>query len=337
MELVHPDDRERVQADVARVLQTGEDLVSENRLIAPDGRTVTVRHEGAVVHDEQGRPLYLQGHIQDISERRQLEDQLRIAQKLESVGQLAAGVAHEINTPIQYVGDSVRFVQGSSAALVGLVDAYDAAADPELRARMAFAREAADVEYLRERLPTAMDRMVEGISRVSEIVRAMRTFAHPGNGERMAVDLNEGLRDTLVVARSQYSQIADVETGFGDVPAVIGDGSELNQVFLNLIVNAAHAIAEANVGSAQRGVIRVSTHAAGEHAFVAISDTGTGIAAELRERIFDPFFTTKAVGEGTGQGLAIAHSIVAERHGGTITVDSEPGAGTTFTIRLPLV
>ena len=133
MELVHPDDRERVQNDVARVVQTGDDLIAESRLIAADGRIVTVRHEGAVVHDEQGRPLYLQGHMQDISERRQLEEQLRIAQKLESVGQLAAGVAHEINTPIQYVGDSVRFVQGSSAALVGLVDAYDAAADPELR------------------------------------------------------------------------------------------------------------------------------------------------------------------------------------------------------------
>ena len=336
MELIHPDDRERVQADIAHVVQTGDDLRSECRLIAADGRTVTVRHEGAVVHDEQGLPLYLQGHIQDISERLQLAEQLRIAQKLEAVGQLAAGVAHEINTPIQYVGDSVRFVQGSSAALIGLVDAYDTAADPELRAGMAFAREAADVDYLRERLPTAMDRMVDGIGRVSEIVRAMGMFAHPGIGDRAAVDLNEGLRNTLVVARSQYSHIADIETGFGEVPDVIGDGGELNQVFLNLIVNAAHAIAEANGDGVQRGVIHVRTHAAEDHAVVAISDTGTGISAELRQRIFEPFFTTKAVGKGSGQGLALAHAIIAERHGGTITVDSEPGVGTTFTVRLPL-
>jgi PAS domain S-box-containing protein len=336
VETIHPDDRDTLRADIARVLRTGDDSGSEFRMIAADGRTVTIHHEGAVVHDEQGRPLYLQGYVQDISEHRQLEEQLRIAQKLESVGQLAAGVAHEINTPIQFVGDSVRFVQGASAGLIDLVDSYEAAADPELRGRMAFAREAADVDYLRERLPTAMDRMVEGISRVTEIVRAMSTFAHPGTGDRESIDVNEGLRNTLVVARSQYSQIADVETDFGDIEAVIGNGNELNQVFLNLIVNAAHAIAEANGDGAERGVIRVRTHAADQHAVVAISDTGTGIAEELRQRIFDPFYTTKAVGKGTGQGLAIAHSIVAERHGGTITVDSEPGSGTTFTVRLPL-
>ena len=286
----------------------------------------------------------------DITERRLLESQLGHAQKLESIGQLAAGIAHELNTPIQYVGDNTRFLQDSFADLLGLLRAHSALADAARRGpipaalldAVEAAAESADLEYLLGEIPNAITQSLEGVDRVAAIVRAMKEFSHPGTAHKTAVDLNRSLESTATVARNEWKYIADLVTGFdGDLPLVPCLPGELNQVFLNIIVNAAHAIGDVvGDGAGGKGTITVTTRAvppaAPTHAEIRIADTGTGIRPEIRSRIFDPFFTTKGVGRGTGQGLAIAHGIVVEKHGGTIVCESEMGQGTTFVIRLPL-
>jgi PAS domain S-box-containing protein len=339
-QVVHPDDRDRVSAQLAEVTRTGEGFTCEYRVQASDGSTLTVRQEGSVLTDERGRPLCVQGYVIDISEQRRLEQQLRLAQKLEAVGQLAAGVAHEINTPIQFVSSSVDFAADAVADLLELVEAYHAVivdcGDPAAAARASAAEETADLEYLRERTPAAFARMGDGLRRVAAIVGAMKDFAHPRTGTHGPVDVVAALESTLVVAHAQYKYVADVETDLRPVPPVMGDRGELNQVFVNLVVNAAHAIEDAPGKSGERGTIRIATRRDGDEVAITVSDSGCGIPDDLRERIFDPFFTTKAIGRGTGQGLAITRSIVADRHHGSIAVESEPGRGSTFEIRLPI-
>lgn len=283
----------------------------------------------------------------DVTERRKLEAQQAQRQKMESIGQLAAGVAHEINTPIQYVGDNTRFLQQCFTDLAPVWDCFGrlieacgrGAPAPELVAEAASAARQADLDYLREEIPLALTQSLEGIARVSQIVRAMKVFSHPGVQDKTLVDLNQALESTLTVARHEWKYVADLEMDLApDLPPVPCLPGDLNQVFLNMIVNAAHAIAEVvgTDGARGKGVIRVSTWAEGGHVAVRIADTGAGIPESIRARIFDPFFTTKEVGRGTGQGLAISHVVVVDKHNGSITVESEVGRGTTFTIRLPL-
>ncbi len=281
---------------------------------------------------------------QDVTERKRLEVDLRHAQKLEAVGGLAAGIAHEINTPIQFVGDNVRFLQEAFAALQRLLskyrDLYRAALyGPIHRSLIESARQAEEIEeadYLREEIPKALSQTLDGVDRVATIVRAMKDFAHPSQGQKTAADLNKALASTLIVARNEIKYVAEVETEFGELPPVFCNLEDLNQVFLNLLVNAAHAIGESVKGTNQRGVIRVRTFCENDRVVVAISDTGCGIPEKIRDRIFDPFFTTKAVGQGSGQGLAISRSIVVEKHGGSLTFESHVGRGTTFYISLPI-
>ena len=275
------------------------------------------------------------------TERERLQGELLLAQRLEAVGQLAAGVAHEINTPIQYVSDSVHFLQGAFddlmpmlariQPLAGLLEhAGEAAAATELRQGW----DTADGDFIVEQIPRAFTRSLEGLERVASIVRAMKAFAHPGTESKAPADLNDALTSTVIVCRNEYKYVADVETSFGELPPVVCQLGELNQVFLNLVVNAAHAIGERIEGTDERGKICIETRHCDGVAIIRISDTGTGIPAHLTEKIFDPFFTTKPVGKGTGQGLTIARSIVV-KHGGTLTFESERGRGTTFEIRLP--
>jgi PAS domain S-box-containing protein len=269
------------------------------------------------------------------SEKVKAETDLRLKQKLEAIGQLAAGIAHEINTPMQYISDSVHFLQQSFCDLLVLLDLREEfcrglGSDPgpevmETEERSHFA-------YLRERAPRAFARTIEGIDRVSSIVRAMKEFSHPYTDEKTPTDLNKALGYALMIARNEYKYVAEVETDFGDLPLIPCHSGDMNQVFLNLIVNAGHAIA----ASGQKGVIRVRTRHEHNGVLIHIEDTGTGIPENVRHRIFEPFFTTKPVGKGTGQGLAIAHSIVA-KHGGALTFRTEMGRGTTFTIHLPTV
>jgi signal transduction histidine kinase len=195
-----------------------------------------------------------------------------------------------------------------------------------------------DVEYLMEEVPKAIQQSLDGIERVAGIVQAMKEFSHPGTEEKTAIDLNRAIQSTITVARNEWKYVAEVVTEFDScLPMARCLPGEFNQVILNLIINAAQAIAEtAQEGDAARGTITISTRRDGEWAEIRIGDTGTGIPEAIRSRVFDPFFTTKEVGKGTGQGLAIAHSIVVDKHQGTITFDTETGKGTTFIIRLPL-
>ena len=283
-------------------------------------------------------------------DRLQLEVELRQSHKLEAIGQLAAGVAHEINTPIQFVGDSVYFLRQAFDDLAGLVARYHALAeaaatgpvDPALVAGVAEEERIIDIDDLLGQIPRALERTSTGAERVAEIVRAMKEFAHPAQEEQGVADLNHAILSTLVVARNEIKYVADVDTDLGPIPPVVCHVGDLNQVVLNLVVNAAHAIADriaqAAPGSPQaaRGRIGVTTSEEDGWVTISVSDDGTGIPEEARGRIFDPFFTTKEVGRGSGQGLAISRSIVVDKHGGTLTFDTRLDAGTTFTARIPV-
>jgi len=274
-------------------------------------------------------------YVRDLTEARQRELELRQSQKLEAVGRLAAGIAHEINTPIQFVGDNTRFLEQAFTAMEALLVRSAAAIRPEAREELRRAEEEADLPYLREQVPETISSTLHGIRRVASIVRAMREFAHPDQREMAATDLNRAIQATLEVARNEYKYVADVVTDLGELPMVTCHCGDLNQVVLNIVVNAAHAIGEANRGTQARGTIRVATRAGGGQVEIRIADTGPGIPAAIRDKVFEPFFTTKEVGRGTGQGLAIARSIVA-KHRGTITFETEMGKGTTFVIRMPV-
>lgn len=277
----------------------------------------------------------------ELEERRRLEIELRQAEKLRAVGQLAAGIAHEINTPIQYVGDSLHFLIEACTDHARLLDAHErvlasaaeTAADAVNDARAV--EEEVDLGYLRVEVPRALQRCLDGTVRVANIVRAFKSFAHPDTRAPMAADLNAALRNTIEVARNEIKHAADVELSLAELPHVVCHVGDIQQVFLNLLVNAAHAAAERH-GESTRGRIVVTTRVDGADVVVSVADDGTGIAPEIRDRLFEPFFTTKAVGRGTGQGLSISRSLVVDRHGGQLSFDSTVGVGSTFVVRLPI-
>jgi PAS domain S-box-containing protein len=281
--------------------------------------------------------------VNEMRQRERIAIELRLAQKLESVGRLAAGIAHEINTPIQYVGDSVTFLRSAESDLRNLRAAYRRAIErlvanepaQQVTAELETLESTMDLPFLSEEIPKAFERTIEGVERVAAIVRAMKEFAYPDAVRHEYADLNHALETTLTVARNEYKYHALIETRFGTLPPVSCNVGELNQVFLNLIVNAAHAIGESGK-SVTEGRICLSTGAADDEVCICFADNGCGINTENLEKIFDPFFTTKPVGRGTGQGLAIARAIVAEKHRGRIEVRSEVGTGTTFTLYLPI-
>ena len=293
------------------------------------------------------RPAELHARLEAGQRLMEAQVQLLEGQKLESIGKLAAGIAHEINTPAQYVGDNMEFLEQSFGELVDLLKKYralQAAAEagdisPELVSEVSEAAGAADIEFLEEEIPRALLQSREGIGRVTEIVGAMKDFSHPGSAEKQPIDLNRAIESTVTVARNEWKYVAELETDFdADLPPVPCLAGELNQVVLNIVVNAAQALAEAQPeGSGEKGRIRIRTGLEGDDwAGIEISDNGPGMPEEIRRKIFDPFFTTKEVGKGTGQGLAIARSVVVDKHNGAIEVESEPGQGAIFRIRLPL-
>jgi signal transduction histidine kinase len=305
------------------------------------------------VYGENGGINGLVGISRDITaykqaelERQMMELQLRQSQKLESVGQLAAGIAHEINTPTQYVGDNTRFVKDSFAAIIKLLKCHEellaaakaGAITPELLSRNEEILAASDLEYLYMQIPSALEETLEGIERVSKIVRTMKEFSHPGGKEKTAADLNRAIESTVTVARNEWKYVADLKLELApDLPFVPCFLGEFNQCILNLIVNAAHAIGDVvkkNPGT--KGLITLQTWRDGEHVEVRVTDTGTGIPEAVRVKIFEPFFTTKDVGKGTGQGLAMIYGCIVTRHGGTATFETELGQGTTFILRLPI-
>jgi two-component system, NtrC family, sensor kinase len=325
----------------------------ESEIRCKDGSTRWVSETACKATKLDGTPLYYQGFVVDITaqkqarqERNLMEAHLRQAQKLESVGQLAAGIAHEINTPIQYIGDNIRFVLESFDELgVLLAECQKLAtavqsnsATAEMLGAVESISRKADLEYLGREIPAAARQSLEGVKHVAKIVHAMKEFSHPGSTEKVPVDLNHAIETTLTVARNEWKYIAEAVAELApDLPPVPGLPGELNQVILNLIVNAAHAIGDVvkNV-EGTKGTIKVVTRQAGPWAEILIFDTGGGIPEEIRHRIFEPFFTTKEVGRGTGQGLAIARSTVVKKHGGELFFESVVGKGTTFTVRLPI-
>ena len=283
----------------------------------------------------------------DLTEHKKVEQQLASAHKLEAVGQLAAGVAHEINTPMQYIGDNVSYVKRSFQSILSMLTAYQRIVSgfesgeikgsiPE-EAVLEFRQKKFDL--LLQQVLEALDDSEEGIAHVSKIVSAMKQFSHPGEETKTLVNLNDALDSAITVTSNEWKYVADVIKDFDEsLPNVEGLHGELNQVFLNLIVNSAHAIAEKNANqNGEKGTITISSRALERHAEIRVADTGSGIPREIEDKIFEPFFTTKALGQGTGQGLAIAHQVITSGYNGEFRFESAPDKGTIFIIKIPFV
>ena len=280
----------------------------------------------------------------EMSERQRVEVELRHAQKLEAVGQMSAGIAHEINTPIQFVGDSLKFLDDAFSDLkevatasqncLAILNSHPDA--KEVHDVLDEALDDADIEYLDERVPKALERAKNGVERVSSIVKAMKDFSHPDQREMTIAELNSAIESTLVVASNEYKYSATLKKELQELPPVLCHLGDINQVILNLIVNAAHAIVDQHGSSVDDGLITIKSWSTESDVMISVTDNGSGIPETVQDRIFDPFFTTKEVGQGTGQGLSISHKIIVENHGGQLYFETEEDVGTTFFIRLPI-
>lgn len=324
LEQIHPDDREMVKRTAAESLQTGVGKMIEYRMKKRDGSYLTVESHASFLRNPQGELEAFVISARDISQRKLSEQ----AQKLEAIGQLAAGIAHEINTPVQYLSDNVHFLRDAWEQIQGQLNRNPTVPD----------NSNTDLEWLQQQVPKALGQSIEGIQRISKIVGAMRKFSHSDAGEKSFVDINDALETTITVARNEVKHIADVQTNLQrDLPAVECLSGEMNQVFLNLIVNAAHAIRDVcQQREGSRGKLVITTRTIEEDVQIEIKDNGSGIPEKVRGRVFEPFFTTKEVGRGTGQGLTICHDIVVNKHGGKIWFETETGQGTTFFVRIPI-
>ncbi len=342
-----PWDRKRMAEGLVRCGRSGEPVRIDGMLCngPGDGR----KELGLTLIPLGDSPLYgLRTLINgaDITTRRLLEEQLARAQKMQAIGHLAAGIAHEISTPAQFVGDNTHFLREAFDDLHQILNRFQAVAsavqEGKAPAEALAAAEAAvrdmDLAYLETEIPLAIAHILDGVGRISKIVRSMKFFAHPGDTAKTPLDLNEAIESTIIISRNAWKYVADVETDLDpDLPPVPGQRGEINQVLLNLITNAAHAIAEKlGPGATDKGRIRIASGRREGWAEIRIRDSGAGIPEAIRHQVFDLFFTTKEEGLGSGQGLAIAHSVIVEKHGGVLTFDSAPGAGTTFIIRLPV-
>lgn len=348
-ERIHAEDRPKVREATQAAIHEGRSYQVEFRTRQIDGEYRWCRSQGSV-ELASGQATRIVGALIDITEQKLMLEQLREnerqlahKQKLESIGQLAAGIAHEINTPIQYIGDNGRFLQDAFRDLAKLLESPEhprPLPDAPTTNPGAATPEAIDQDlrnYYRDEVPEALRQLLEGVDRVAAIVRAMKEFSHPGPLEKVPIDINRGIASTILVSSHEWKYVADITTDFdSDLPPVPCLAGEFNQVILNLIVNAVHAIADVVGDSGNKGQIHVSTRNMGDCAEIRVSDTGSGIPKSIQSKVFDPFFTTKAVGKGTGQGLALAHAVIVQKHKGTIHLESEPGQGTTFVIQLPL-
>jgi PAS domain S-box-containing protein len=339
---LHPE----MKVEITRWLATESIHRAENLPYEREGKTRLLGLQVMRIPAENGEPIGFIVTGADITERLGLELQLRQAQKLEGIGQLAAGIAHEINTPTQFVGDNIRFLKDSWGPVAEFLvfcgtvqsDWTTGPVSPEQLQRFCELYLKCDLEYLSEHIPKAIDLCLEGVKRIAKIVKGFKEFSHPGSEEKRAINLNRAIETTIDVARHEWKYCADLVTALDlDLPLVPCLVGEFNQVMLNLIVNSAHAITNTiEKNGTGKGTITVSTQREGEWARVAVADTGAGIPVEIRSRVFEPFFTTKEVGKGTGQGLALAHAAIVNRHQGQLWFESELGQGTTFFIRLPL-
>ena len=346
-ELPIPWDLKKLKAQIqqCRMEQTANSAI-ELGCQGPDGKNAILGLSISPHFDDHGVFSGLILMATDITEYKNMEDQFAQARKLEAIGQLAAGIAHEINTPIQYVGDNTRFLKDTFNDFSLVLNQYrqliPAARKVEELvgpvSELDRLLKETDLEFLKGEIPMAIEQTLQGVEQVSAIVRSMKDFSQPGVEEKVLVDVNKALSSTATISRNEWKYVADLAFDLEkDLPMVLCLPGEINQVFLNILVNAAHAIADivdANPGS--KGRITVSTRSRKDGVEVRIADTGKGIDEHSRPYIFDPFYTTKEVGKGTGQGLALAYSTVVERHGGRLTFETEPGKGSTFIIQLPI-
>jgi PAS domain S-box-containing protein len=339
LELVHPDDVTALIGAGGAMADVPDREEITFRLRHRDGHWVWVEAVPSLLRDGDGTVTEIQMSTRDITDRKVREAEIEQASRLEALGRLSAGLAHEINSPIQYVGDNARFLAEAWEELLGLLGRYRdliGSTEPmpwaERLAKIREAEAGIEFDYLQTEIPVAVAQTLAGIERVATIVRAMKTFSHPGDQEHAPADLSEALQATVTVTRPQVRDVADLEMDLADLPPVRCSIAEVNQAFLNLIVNAADAIE----ATGNRGTIRLTTSVDGGDVLVRIRDTGTGIPDDVLPKIFDPFFTTKGDGRGTGQGLPLVRAVIEKGHGGTLTVETHPGRGTTFTVRLPI-
>ncbi len=338
--------RHELREVITEVIEGKQPWDHEIKVTDATGNTKWFRSTGELEYEDDGVSKVFGVH-HDITEVRRAQDEQARGQKLEAIGTLAAGMAHEINTPGQFVGDNLKFLKDAYQDMLALNQSYAAFFDaakngpmtPEIVGQVEAAVEEADPEYLGEEIPMAIEQSIDGVSRITKIVRAMKEFSHPGGGTWESVDLNQMIDNTIIVATNEWKYAAEIETDLDrELPAVPCSQQDISQVVLNLIVNAAHAIADAlGDSSADKGVIRISTKRVGEVAEMRVADSGCGIPEELRERVFEPFFTTKEVGRGTGQGLTMAYKTIVDKHSGTLQLESTVGEGSTFIITLPLI
>ena len=346
LSILVPEDRLAELDSILERLRRGEAVNHfETTRLTKAGDLIYVLLTISPIRDSKGAVIRIASIAWDVTPIKELERQLAQAQKLESIGQLAAGIAHEINTPIQYIGDNASFLEDAFRDLLSLIETRQNSNAPLPNGAHAdsFPVTSRSIEegvlnYLRREVPKAIAQLIEGVNQVSRIVRAMKEFSHPGAVDKVPVDINRAIESTVLVSKNEWRYVSEVTTDFDpDLPHVPCVAGEFNQVILNLIVNAAHAISDVVSGSESKGRIHITTRRLDTGVEIRISDTGTGIPQSIRSKIFDPFFTTKPVGKGTGQGLAIAHSVIVQKHNGVLTFESEPGSGTTFIIQLPLV
>jgi len=345
----------------------GNVQMDELRLKTAKGNPLYVSVVSTFLRDVHGRISGTHGTFQDITaktlaeqsstlayqrleranrELKQMQSQVLQNEKLASIGQLAAGVAHELNTPVGFVSGNFEALQKYVHCLRRFVVQYDKLAamidqpgDPEVRAQLAQIqgiRETMKIDFILEDIQSLFDESREGIERVTTIVRNLRDFSRSDAGDKWDdYNLNAGIEATLIVARNEIKYDADVVRDLGEVPAIPCHAGQINQVLLNVLVNAAQAIRSQGRPEKEKGTITVRTYATDEHVVCQISDNGPGIAPENMQRMFEPFFTTKPAGKGTGLGLSVSHDIVVNKHEGQLLVESSPGQGTTFTIKLP--
>ena len=339
-----PPDRRAEDTSFLNRLRRGERINHvETVRLTKSGEPIPILLTLSPMQDRLGNFLGIAHVAENISHIKVLERQLAQTQKLESIGQLAAGIAHEINTPIQYIGDNGKFLEDAFRDLVKFAEARREVASGAVSGTgvPVPTPEALDegvFEYLRDEVPKAIEQLLGGVDHVARIVLAMKEFSHPGPAEKIPVDINRAIESTVLVSKSEWKYLAELTMDFDqELPPVPCLAGEFNQVILNLIVNASHAIADVVKDSGSMGSIHITTRLDGDAVEIRVSDTGCGIPKANQSKVFDPFFTTKGVGKGTGQGLAIAYGVIVQKHDGSIQLESKPGKGATFIIRLPLV